>query len=49
LEAALLALQPETLSRVFAQLQESGVIRVSARQVEILASERFQSLARGLN
>lgn len=45
--AGLLALQPETLSRVFAQLQESGVIRVNARQITILDAERFHRVAYG--
>jgi len=47
--AGLLALQPETLSRVFAQLQEAGVIDVEARRVSILDPERFQNIAYGLD
>lgn len=46
--AGLLALQPETLSRVFAQLQESGVIQVTGRQVAILDADRFHNIAYGL-
>ncbi|MEA5446365.1 Crp/Fnr family transcriptional regulator [Gammaproteobacteria bacterium AB-CW1] len=46
--AGLLALQPETLSRVFAQLQEGGVIQVSGRRIRILDSERFNDIAYGL-
>lgn len=46
--AGLLALQPETLSRVFAHLQETGVIRVETRRVHILDPERFERIAYGL-
>jgi CRP/FNR family transcriptional regulator, dissimilatory nitrate respiration regulator len=47
--AGLLALQPETLSRVFAQLQEAGIIRVDARQITVLDPERFQKIAYGID
>jgi len=46
--AGLLALQPETLSRVFAQLQETGIIRVNARRITILDARRFNEIARGI-
>lgn len=46
--AGLLALQPETLSRVFAQLQEAGIIRVEARHVTILDPERFRQISYGI-
>ncbi len=46
--AGLLALQPETLSRVFAQLQDTGALRVEARRITILDPERFRNIAYGL-
>ncbi|MDQ2068679.1 Crp/Fnr family transcriptional regulator [Natronospira bacteriovora] len=46
--AGLLALQPETLSRVFAQLQDTGALRVEARRITILDPERFHNIAYGL-
>ena len=45
--AGLLALQPETLSRVFSQLQDAGIIQVDARQITILDAERFHRVAYG--
>lgn len=45
--AGLLALQPETLSRVFAQLQEEGLIEVDRRQIILRQPERLVAVAEG--
>lgn len=45
--AALLGIQPETLSRVLTMLQDDGTIRMERRQVEILDPRRMTAVAEG--
>ena len=46
--AAELGMQPESLSRSFRRLTESGVIRVRGRNIELLSPERLIALAGGV-
>ena len=45
--AARLSIQPETLSRLLGQLEASGVIRVSGREIHIADVERLRNIALG--
>ncbi len=45
--AGLLAIQPETLSRVFAQLQDAGILRVKGSEIEVLDRDRLKRAAEG--
>jgi len=45
--ANLLAITPETLSRVLTQLHETGVISVDRRRIHVLDPERLTALAEG--
>ncbi|QOC22508.1 Crp/Fnr family transcriptional regulator [Wenzhouxiangella sp. AB-CW3] len=45
--AGLLAIQPETLSRSLAILQNNGVIDMQARRITVRAPEELQQIARG--
>lgn len=45
--AGLLAIQPETLSRSLAMLQNEGVIGMNARRITVTEPERLEQIARG--
>lgn len=47
--AALLGTIPETLSRVFAKLSQSGIIDINASRITLLNREQLQVLAEGRN
>jgi CRP-like cAMP-binding protein len=45
--ASLLAIQPETLSRVLTRLQQEAIVAMSRRRLEILDPERLAAIAKG--
>lgn len=45
--AGLLAIQPETLSRSLAMLQQSGVIEMDARRITVTSPDKLALIARG--
>jgi len=45
--ASLLSIQPETLSRTFAQLQKDGVVEVNARSITVTRPEQLERIVFG--